>query len=129
MTPLTPQQNRAALLRGAGQLRVDVAKEVGVSPATLSRWSHDPAFEAAVKLARDARSDAPATAQDVLVAGLAARDDDGIDWQTRVKCAQALLQRLPVAKKDKPVVVGYMVTEDDPDDSIPVPRDDGSYDE
>ena len=40
----TSQQIKAAILIGSGEKKKDAAKEVGVSPQTISYWMHDDVF-------------------------------------------------------------------------------------
>lgn len=52
MKPLKPAQEKAAILIASGRKCCDVAKEVGVTPETVSHWQRIPEFRAYSNQAR-----------------------------------------------------------------------------
>jgi hypothetical protein len=52
MKPLKPAQERAAILIASGRKCCEVAKEIGVTPETVSHWQRLPAFKAYSNQAR-----------------------------------------------------------------------------
>jgi hypothetical protein len=81
----------------------DVAKEIGVSPRTLSsRWKKLPAFQRAVRADREQLIPAGGvpSAEQVAIAGLSATTRDGRPlWGVRLTAAKILLAA-PVASRE-----------------------------
>lgn len=46
LSPLSPQQQQAALLLVEGRKQGEIAEEMGIAPETLSRWKAEPGFRA-----------------------------------------------------------------------------------
>jgi len=46
MTKLTPKQTSAVLLLASGKTAREVAKQIGVTPETISHWRRQPSFAA-----------------------------------------------------------------------------------
>jgi hypothetical protein len=86
---LTEIQRIAAAQFGRGKTRKAIANRLEVTERTLTRWRKLPEFQAEEQRVRVNSSSADP--RGVLVDALSARRDDGIDWQSRLKAAFALL--------------------------------------
>ena len=75
-------------LRARGRSWVAIADALGVHERTARRWSDLGEFKAEVERVR---ADLSPTPRGVYVAALTARKDDGIDWQARIRAADALI--------------------------------------
>lgn len=92
VSPLTPQQQRAADLLGAGWKQKLVAAEVGVTPKSIQRWTKRADFQALVGRRQGAVLDENPSAKNTLQAALAATTASGTpDWRARVSAARALI--------------------------------------
>lgn len=88
---LAQEQQRAAALVGAGWQKKAVARELGVSERTISRWVGRDDFRNLVRRQREAALAAKPTAKATLEAALVAVTPSGApDWRTRVAAARAL---------------------------------------
>jgi|SRR5215211_5865292 len=98
--------HRAAELLGSGRSRVSVAAELGIDPATISRWRRDADFRQLEQAARERHLDAHPSAHQTLEAALSATDARGLPkWETRVAAARALLGQPADDHSDEPVVI------------------------
>lgn len=89
--PLTPKQQRAAALIGAGFQHRAAARELGVADRTVSRWMGRSDFRDLVRKHREAALESKPTAKATLEAALVAVTSSGApDWRTRVAAARAL---------------------------------------
>jgi len=86
---ITDRQLAVAGMLGRGYSQRYTAAALDVSKGTIVRWNRDPAFRAEVDRARASRLNP--TPRGVLVDSLAARKDDGVDWNSRLRGALALL--------------------------------------
>ena len=57
-TPLTPKQEKAALLLAEGETGVDVAKQLKITPQTVVQWRKKLLFQAALNRHRKSIVDA-----------------------------------------------------------------------
>jgi len=90
----------AAGLVGRGASSAAAARAIGVNERTVRRWREIPAFRAEVERVR---ADLTPSAHGVFVQALTARKDDGIDWQARLRAADALidLEAKPPSPEDE----------------------------
>jgi hypothetical protein len=77
----------AAGMRARGRSWVAVAEAVGRNERSCRRWAKLPEFKAEVERAQ---ADLAPTPRGVYIAALTATKTDGIDWQARIRAADAL---------------------------------------
>ena len=108
---LTSPQERAARLLGQGSTRREVARELDIHPATLSRWRHVPEFQRAEKLAKSSPQSDDERGRALQLAALDAVDKDGqAAWTVRLAAARELRSKgggKPEAEADD----GYVLPE------------------
>jgi hypothetical protein len=79
----------AARLVGSGHTYVSAARVVNRDESTVRRWSKLPLFQAERERAL---ADIAGTPRAVFLDALAARKDDGVDWGSRIRAAERLLE-------------------------------------
>jgi hypothetical protein len=84
----------AAGMRARGRSWTAIAEATGRNERTCRRWAELPEFKAEVERVRGDLTPSP---RGVFVAALTARKDDGIDWQARLRAADALIEMVAVA--------------------------------
>ncbi|MGI8478911.1 MAG: hypothetical protein ACR2M2_03500 [Gaiellaceae bacterium] len=79
----------AARLVGAGHTFVSAARAVNRDESTVRRWSKLPQFQAERERALAGIAGTPRA---VFLDALTARRDDGVDWASRIRAAERLLE-------------------------------------
>lgn len=78
----------AAALRGHGKSWKHIGEALDVNERTARRWNELPEFRTEVERVRSSLTPTP---RGVFIAALLARKDDGVDWQARLRAADALM--------------------------------------
>ena len=79
----------AARLVGSGHTYVAAARAVKRDESTIRRWAKLPRFQAERE---PALAEIAGTPRAVFLDALAARKDDGVDWPSRIRAAERLLE-------------------------------------
>ena len=97
----------AARLVGSGHTYVSAARAVNRNESTIRRWSKLPQFQAERERAL---ADIAGTPRSVFLDALTARRDDGVDWASRIRAAERLLElagRKPAADEYADLAEGW----------------------
>lgn len=127
---MNDRQLAAMGMLGRGALETQVAEVFGINVRTLRRWKHLPGARAEIERVK-ANAERP-DPEGVLYDALSARNDDGVNWNARLKSAIELRSRPgggPLAKPTGVTQVNLTIYRGPPDpEPEPEPEDEDVID-